>query len=273
MLALLAMIPEQKFNDILNTLIPVAYRAGDAIMAVYGRDDVGLRHKGDASPVTEADEAAEVIILKALKANHPGTLIIAEELASKEGLPPGSAEEFFLVDPLDGTKEFLNKRDAFTVNIALIQRAQPVLGVVYAPARDVMYYGAASSAFKIEGRGKDPVAISTRTADPDHLSIVASFSHRDAATEAYLAHYPGAEHVSVGSSLKFCLVAEGKADLYPRLGPTMEWDTGAGHAVLKAAGGTVVDEAGKQLMYGKPGFKNGRFIARGDETLDFVKFI
>jgi len=267
------MISEQKFNDILNTLIPVAYRAGDAIMAVFGRDDVGLRHKGDASPVTEADEAAEVIILKALKANHPDTLIIAEELAAKEGLPPGSAEEFFLVDPLDGTKEFLNKRDAFTVNIALIQRAQPVLGVVYAPARDVMYYGAGASAFKIEGRGKDPVAISTRTADPDHLSIVASFSHRDAATEAYLAHYPGAEHVSVGSSLKFCLVAEGKADLYPRLGPTMEWDTGAGHAVLKAAGGTVVDEAGKQLMYGKPGFKNGRFIARGDETLDFVKFI
>lgn len=265
------MIPEQKFNDILNTLIPVAYGAGDAIMTVFKRTYVERQYKGDASPVTEADEAAEAIILKALQIHFRRTMVVAEELASKEGLPHTGTDEFFLVDPLDGTKEFLNKRDAFTVNIALIQEAQPVLGVVYAPARDVLYYGTGNQAFKIEGRGSAPVAISARKADPENLAIVASFSHRDAATEAYLAQYPGAEHVSVGSSLKFCLVAEGAADLYPRLGPTMEWDTGAGHAVLKAAGGTVIDEAGKHLMYGKPGFKNGRFIARGDQTLDFVK--
>lgn len=262
------MISSKTFDSLLSALIPVCHEAGDAIMEIFKRGEVAVRHKRDASPVTEADEAAEAIILSALKKLAPGVLVVAEECASRDGLPTGQYEEFFLVDPLDGTREFISKRDAFTVNIALIQNRRPVLGLVYAPARDALYYGSiGSGAYKIDSTDGAPHQITVRTVDPLRPAIVASRSHRDAKTDAYLENYPGAKLISIGSSLKFCLVAEGLADLYPRLGPTMEWDTGAGHAVLAAAGGEVFDSGGKPFLYGKEGFKNGFFIARGDAAI------
>jgi len=266
------MSPEQNYLRLIEDLVPVAYRAGDAIMKIFHRKDQGLTHKADASPVTEADEMAEAIILKALEKLAPGVPVVAEEMSHREGPPEEVGIEFFLVDPLDGTKEFLRQRDAFTVNIALIRKAEPVLGLVYAPARDALYYGdVKGGAFVVRDKGK-PEPLAVRMADSKKPVIVASLSHRNPVTDDYLTNYPGAELVSIGSSLKFCLVAEGKADLYPRLGPTMEWDTAAGHAVLKAAGGDVFKSDGTPFRYNKPEFRNGFFIARGDRRLDFVKF-
>jgi len=267
------MISKDNFAPLLKGLIPVAYEAGAVIMEIFNRADFSVRHKGDASPVTEADEKAEEIILAALEKLAPGVQVVAEELAHRDGIPEHAGEEFFLVDPLDGTREFVNRRDAFTVNIALIQKGRPVLGLVYAPGRDALYYGDVSGgAFMIKGKEAAPAPLKVRKAGPSKMAIVASLSHRNQETDEYLKNYPGADLVSIGSSLKFCLVAEGKADLYPRLGTTMEWDTAAGHAVLSAAGGEVFNPDGSEFTYNKEGFRNGFFIARGDPALDFVKF-
>lgn len=266
------MISKDNFAPLLEGLIPVTIEAGAVIMEIFHKEDQGLSHKEDKSPVTEADEKAEEIILAALEKLAPGVQVVAEELAHRDGIPDHAGEEFFLVDPLDGTKEFINGRDAFTVNIALIQNGRPVLGLVYAPAREALYYGDRNNgAYLIRNRGA-PGPLKVRKADPSKLTIVASFSHRNRETDDYLENYPGAELASIGSSLKFCLVAEGKADLYPRLGPTMEWDTGAGQAVLVAAGGGVFNPDGSEFTYNKEGFRNGFFIALGDQSLKFVKF-
>jgi len=266
------MISRHQFETIVKSLIPTMYQAGDAIMEIFKGDDVEVSHKADTSPVTRADQVSEAIIHEALGKVLPGVMVIAEEHASTFGLPDDAENQFLLVDPLDGTREFVKKGTDFTVNIALIQNGAPVFGLVYAPARDSLYYGfGPGTAQKIEGRDGKPQAISVRAA-PKSLAIVASKSHRNQQTEDYLAHYPGADHVAIGSSLKFCLVAEGQADLYPRLGNTMEWDTGAGHAVLVAAGGGVFNPDGTPFTYGKPNFRNDFFVARGDANLDFVKF-
>lgn len=258
----------------LQSLIYTAQRAGGAIMAVYGTDfatDFAVRKKADASPVTVADEAAERIILQDLASVAPGIPIVAEESVAA-GRIPAVADRFFLVDPLDGTKEFISHRDEFTVNVALIENGEPVLGVVYAPARHELYWGDVRAG-KAGHIGADPdgtmpsmgAAISARVAPPRGLVAVASRSHRTPETDAFLANYPVTEFKSIGSSLKFCLVAAGQADLYPRLGTTMEWDTAAGQAVLMAAGGSVRTLEGAPFRYGKPGFKNGNFVARGRE--------
>ena len=255
-------------SALLQSLIYTAQRAGGAIMAVYATD-FSVRNKADASPVTEADEAAEKIILDELAKLAPDIPVVAEE-AVAAGRVPVIAQRFFLVDPLDGTREFVSHRDEFTVNIALIESAQPVLGVVYAPARHELYWGdvkAAQAGFL----GSDPdgtmpskgVAISARRAPAEGLTAVASRSHGTPETDAFLAQYPVKEFRSVGSSLKFCLVASGEADVYPRAGTTMEWDTAAGHAVLAAAGGRVTGLDGEPFTYGKPGFRNGNFVAWG----------
>jgi 3'(2'), 5'-bisphosphate nucleotidase len=254
----------------LQSLIYSAQRAGAAIMAVYATD-FSVHEKADASPVTAADEAAEKILLADLAAIAPGVPVVAEESAAA-GRVPVVAERFFLVDPLDGTKEFVSHRDEFTVNVALIEAGEPVLGVVYAPARHELYWGDVK-ACKAGHIDADPDgtmpsmgnAISTRAAPPRGLTAVASRSHRTPETDAFLANYAVAEFLSIGSSLKFCLVAAGLADIYPRIGTTMEWDTAAGHAVLVAAGGRVTGLAGEPFRYGKPGFKNGNFVARGRE--------
>jgi 3'(2'), 5'-bisphosphate nucleotidase len=257
-------------NDgaMVQSLIYTAQRAGGAIMAVFATD-FSVRQKSDASPVTVADEAAEKIILADLAAIAPGVPVVAEE-AVAAGKVPVIAERFFLVDPLDGTKEFISRRDEFTVNVALVENGEPVLGVVYAPARHELYWGDArgrkAGRIDADPDGTMPSlgnAISARVAPERGLTAVASRSHRTPETDAFLADYPVAEFRSIGSSLKFCVVATGEADIYPRLGPTMEWDTAAGHAVLTAAGGSVTGLAGEPFRYGKPGFRNGNFVARG----------
>jgi 3'(2'), 5'-bisphosphate nucleotidase len=254
----------------LQSLIYTAQRAGGAIMAVFVTD-FAVRDKADASPVTVADETAEKIILADLAVIAPDIPVVAEE-AVAAGKVPVIAERFFLVDPLDGTKEFVSRRDEFTVNIALIENGEPVLGVVFAPARRELFWGdvRAGKAGHIDADpdGTMPSlgnAISARPPPPQGLVAVASRSHRSPETDAFLANYSITDFRSIGSSLKFCVVAAGQADIYPRIGTTMEWDTAAGQAVLTAAGGRVTTLEGEPFRYGKPGFKNGNFIAWGRE--------
>jgi len=252
------------YPGIVSTIRRLALEAGDAILSVYGRDDFDVRAKADASPVTEADELADAIIARGLVSAFPEIPVVTEEQADSHRL---RAPVFFLVDPLDGTKEFVQRRGDFTVNIALIEAGVPTRGVVYAPAQGRLFYTDAGGRSLEEAgpHGAEPGALSplsVSTPDPAALVVVASKSHRDQATDDYIARYRVADFRSAGSSLKFCLVAAGEADLYPRLGRTMEWDTAAGQAVLLGAGGRVVrfdDHA--PLAYGKRGFENPFFIA------------
>lgn len=239
----------------------IARRAGAEIMR-HHREGVAVEHKPDQSPVTAADRAAEEIIVTDLRALTPGVTIVAEE-AIANGDTVGSCDErFWLVDPLDGTKEFAKRSAEFTVNIALIEGGRPVMGVVLAPALDLLYAGGENLGAHAEEAGtRRPVRCAA--SHDTGLTVVGSRSHGDdTAMEAFLTGCQVTRHVKAGSSLKFCIVAHGAADLYPRLGRTMEWDTAAGHAVLRAAGGDVwslVD--GRRLSYGKPAFANPHFVA------------
>ncbi|HLY04847.1 MAG TPA: 3'(2'),5'-bisphosphate nucleotidase CysQ [Rhizomicrobium sp.] len=249
----------------------IALRAGDIILRHYANTEIAARNKEDRSPVTNADEEAEAYILDRLRARAPDMPVIAEEEVSS-GKFHEIGRRFFLVDPLDGTKEFLNRNGEFTVNIGEIADGRPIRGVVFAPAMGRLFLGdAASGAFELQIEpDTDPDfgklrPISARSAPADGIVAVASRSHRDASTDEYLARFPVREFVSAGSSLKFCLVAAGEADIYPRLGRTMEWDTAAGHGVLVAAGGSVVTIDGRPFVYGKAEekFANPFFVARG----------
>jgi 3'(2'), 5'-bisphosphate nucleotidase len=239
----------------------IARGAGELVMAVY-LSDFSTRHKGDASPVTEADERAEAFILSALRTLTPDIPIVAEEECAAGRIPP-LGNVFWLVDPLDGTREFIDRNDEFTVNVALVENAVPVLGVVYAPAINRLYAGiAGGDAYVEDEAGRRPIRC--RAAPANGLTVVASRSHGDIdALKAYLGPHKVASIRSAGSSLKLCVVAAGEADLYPRLGRTMEWDIAAGHAVLNAAGGSVCELSGAALRYGKPGFENPHFVSRG----------
>ena len=249
----------------------IAIAAGGLIMDVY-RGEIDVSLKDDMSPVTEADQRAETFIIGELKKHFPHIAIIAEEQAAAGNLPVFKGGTFILVDPLDGTKEFINKRPYFTVNIALIEDNIPVAGVVYAPACGVAYSGAAGKAEKLtlnaSGDILERVAISSRLCG-EKLVAVASRSHNSPETVAFLEENDISDYKSVGSSLKFCLVAEGEADVYPRFGRTMEWDTAAGDAVLRAAGGTTLGTDGAPFVYGKRNqphdadFANPNFICRG----------
>ncbi len=240
----------------------IAQDAGARIMAFYGAAQV--QAKDDGSPLTQADLAAHDAILAGLASACPDLPVVSEEDAARaEAAPEGP---FILVDPLDGTREFVSGNGEFTVNIALIDGGVPVAGVVYAPALGRLWTGALGAGAAASGPDGAPLrAIVARAPEAAGLVAVASRSHRDAATEAFLAEQPIAGLRSVGSSLKFCLVAEGEADVYPRFGPTMEWDTAAGQAVLEAAGGRVVCPDGAPFRYGKAGaaWRNGGFIAWG----------
>ena len=254
---------------LLAALSLLARQAGAVIMAIYATD-FSVQGKADASPVTEADQRAEAVILAGLAALAPDIPVVAEEAAAA-GHIPAVAERFWLVDPLDGTREFIKRNGEFTVNIALIEHGQPVLGVVLAPAlgpQGCLWAGALGHGATVEDTS-GLRAIHCREAPADGLTVLASRSHGDAAAlDAFLAgHLAGRRVAAVsnaGSSLKLCLLAAGQADLYPRLGRTMEWDIAAGHAVLAAAGGRVcrVDD-GTPLRYGKPGFENPHFFATG----------
>lgn len=246
----------------------LAIEAGRVIMEIYERPDFEVRSKSDESPVTEADEAADALISAGLRAAFPDVPLVTEEQASSHDV---SARTFLIVDPLDGTKEFVHRRGDFTVNIAYVKDGAPERGIVYAPVKNRLFMTAAdgTSCEEIAVGGafdKDTPAAMTPLAvsQPDNsaLKIVASKSHRDAATDAYIGRYHVSDFKSAGSSLKFCLVAVGEADFYPRLGRTMEWDTAAGHAVLAGAGGQVLRfDDHSALTYGKDGFENPFFLA------------
>ena len=253
-------------TELLDAMAAACVAAGAAILRIY-ETDFAVTTKADASPVTEADEAAEAIILAALAKAAPGVPVVAEEEVAA-GRCPECGDLFFLVDPLDGTKEFVERRGDFTVNIALIEARAPVLGVVLAPVAGRIFSGdvGAGQAWEADvanGMIGARRPIRTRAAPTERIAAVASRSHGSAATEAYLAQFTIAERVSRGSSLKLCLVAAGEADLYPRLSPTMEWDIAAGDAVLRAAGGLVLDAQGLPMAYAKSDFRNPAFVATG----------
>lgn len=251
-----------KLADVMRTL---ALEAGDAIMDIYGQDDFSVEAKLDDSPVTAADTAADAIISAGLHAAFPDMMLVTEEQAASHAQ---TSDTFLIVDPLDGTKEFINRRGDFTVNIALVEGGVPTRGVVYAPAKQRMFFTLADGSSVEETGPFDKAAVGAtspiRVAASDNaaLMVVASKSHRDQATDDYIGKYAVRDMTSAGSSLKFCLVATGEADLYPRVGRTMEWDTAAGHAVLTGAGGHVVRfDTLAPLTYGKAGFANPFFIA------------
>lgn len=247
-------------------IVAIAERAGAAIMPHYG-GPVAVERKADNSPVTVADHAANDIIVPALEALTPEIPVVSEESVAEGHMPDISGGLFWLVDPLDGTREFIAGRDEFTVNIALVSGGRPLMGVVGIPAMGEMFVGVGP------GRASHRIGdgalrqIAARTAPAEGLTAMVSRSHADMdSIEDLFAGMTIAERVIAGSSLKFCRVAAGVADLYPRLGRTMEWDTAAGHAVLAAAGGSVRTLDGEDLAYGKPGLENPHFLARGRDS-------
>ncbi|MFD1342661.1 3'(2'),5'-bisphosphate nucleotidase CysQ [Litorisediminicola beolgyonensis] len=253
------------YSELTRVMRRLAIEAGEKIMEIYNAADFEIKTKGDLSPVTEADEAADALISAGLREAFPDIALVTEEQSESHAQ---DVSTFLIVDPLDGTKEFINRRGDFTVNIALVVDGMPTRGVVYAPAKERMFYTDSvgrsleeSGSFHPDEVG-ETTYIEVREPDNSALMVVASKSHRDEATDDYIGQYQVRDMTSAGSSLKFCLVATGEADLYPRLGRTMEWDTAAGHAVLCGAGGRVVRfDDHTPLSYGKPGFANPFFIA------------
>jgi len=250
----------KEFDSLLLPVLDLAGKAGAAILRHYG-PQIEVRSKADASPVTAADDEAEAIIVEGLRRLTPEIAVVSEEAFARGEIPPTAPPRFWLVDPLDGTKEFLKGNGEFTVNIALIDAARPILGVVAAPALSLAYAGAGEGSAR-EWRHGHGRAIKVRNVPAEGLTVVASRSHGNAeALDRWLAGRKVCDTRQAGSSLKFCLVAAGEADLYPRFGRTMEWDTAAGHAVLAAAGGQVRTLSGEVLRYAKPGFENPHFVA------------
>ena len=255
---------------LLEAVSAIVRRAGEAVMSVYGTDFL-VHGKSDDSPVTEADRRAEAILTDALQRLLTGVPVIAEEVVAaghEPQLEPG--ERFWLVDPVDGTREFVARNGEFTVNVALVEQGQPVLGVVQAPALGLLYGGGpglgawCETDRPIGAPERQPIAC--RPVPPNGLTVTASRHHGDGPRQQALLQQLGvvvADTLRVGSSLKFCQIASGRADLYPRLGRTMEWDVAAGQAVLGGAGGRVESLAGEPLRYGKPGWENPDFVAWG----------
>jgi 3'(2'), 5'-bisphosphate nucleotidase len=247
---------------LMDDLTVIAARAAATIRQCGA---ASLRHKADGSPVTTADEAAEAVILQDLERLAPGIPVVSEERSATEQAHASPSPTYFLVDPLDGTREFVAGRDEFTVNIALMDLGTPLIGIIAAPAADLAWRG-------IVGGGAERMrlsdqsgqtAIRTRSRPPRPVALI-SRSHLDPDTKTYLAGLPQALSVRCGSSIKFCRIAEGSADLYPRLAPTHDWDVAAGHAILAAAGGEVTAADGSQPIYGTPKRLIPNFIARGD---------
>ena len=253
----------------IQEIVEIAEDAGRAVMEIYTGPDFNTTYKNDRSPLTLADTASNTLITERLKALVPGLPVLSEEAAAVPYEERRQWKTYWLVDPLDGTKEFIKRNGEFTVNIALIGEHSPVLGVVNAPSLGVTYYASAGEgAFKKE-RGKGGVKIGVRQWQEGGLKIVASRSHGSEALTRFLAKIGPAEYIGMGSSLKLCLVADGTADLYPRLGPTMEWDTAAAQCVVEEAGGFVTDTSGKRLLYNKEDLHNSDFIvSSGEEILN-----
>lgn len=257
---------------LLHRLSQLVARAADAITAIAA-DDASVRRKADGSPVTAADEAAEAVLLDGLAVLLPGLPVVSEEQTARHGAPP-LGPIFLLVDPLDGTKEFVAGREDYTINLAIVSRGVPVLGIIAAPALGLLWRGAAGSAERLrlrDGAAQDPEQIRTR-AWPEHgATALVSRSHSDAETERFLTQLPQIKRQACGSALKFCRLAEGAADVYPRLGTVCEWDIAAGHALVAAAGGKVTRPDGSPLPYGQAadGFRVSGFVAWGDSAMRF----
>ena len=252
-------------ENLIDQLIPITRAAGDAVMAVYAMTEMRTWEKQDSSPVTEADLASHRVLATHLAPLLPDCPVVSEEDAVSHAHGRCKAR-FWLIDPLDGTREFIARNGEFTVNIALVENGRSVLGIVFAPAMDALYWGGAGlGSFRcIRGRTS---ALGVSAGNAGDCRVVASRSHLDQATQSFIAHLGEVSLIQAGSSLKFCRVAEGAADIYPRLAPTCEWDTAAAQAVLEGAGGTVVDLNGQPLRYGKQDRFNPPFIATRDVTL------
>lgn len=248
-----------------NLIKNIAYKAGEAIMEVYNSADLSVQvdYKSDNSPLTLADRASHGVIEKELKKNFPGMPVISEEGSIPEYSVRSKYAKYWLIDPLDGTKEFIKRNGEFTVNIALIEHCKPVLGVVYAAATDSLYCGYDGKCTK-EGKSKTPKFLNVNNKSSSRIAV-RSKSHASSEEEEILARYDVTDSISVGSSLKFCMIAEGKADIYYRHGPTMEWDTAAGQAVLEAAGGQVFrgSDTDEWFKYNKADLLNGSFLGLG----------
>lgn len=251
-------------NALIDEVCEIAQAAAGTINAFRDRG-VSVRSKADMSPVTDADEAANALIISRLENLTPEIPVVAEESVAHGYVPDISGGVFWLVDPLDGTKEFLKDAGEFTVNIGLIQHGRPILGAVQLPARDLIYFGWQGHGAFERYSDREVRPIMARKTPEAGATVVASRSHFTAETEAWLKDQKVADTHHAGSSYKFCVIAAGEADLYPRLGRTMEWDTAAAHAILRVAGGSVRTLDGDELTYGKPGFENPFFVARGAE--------
>jgi len=264
--------PAAERDRLARLFAAIASEAGLPVMEVY-ESAFEHRTKADYSPVSDADERAEEVILARLEEAMPGVPVLAEERAAREGVAERIEDAFILVDPVDGTREFIQRKGDFTVNIALICAGEPVAGAVFAPARREMYLGGSAASllagFAPGDRLSSGITLHTRAYPAGGLTAITSASHLDERTQAFLAERSITDRTAIGSSLKFCWVAAGKADVYPRWGPTMEWDTAAGHAVLAAAGGRVLKPDGSPFVYGKAqdGFRNGPFIAWGRQPV------
>jgi len=260
-------------QDLIEPVREIARQAGRRILDIY-ESDYTVQQKDDQSPLTDADLAAHQTIVEALAKLTPELPILSEESSHIPFAERSGWSQYWLVDPLDGTREFISRNGEFTVNIALIQGHEAVLGVVYVPVQDTEYYGATSTGAFIQRPGQAPQAIRVRPLSSGPVRVVGSRSHRGNSLDTYLANLGEHELVSMGSSLKLCLVAEGKADVYPRLGPTSEWDTAAAHAVVTSAGGEVVSIDGTPLRYNtKDEYLNPFFIVYGDSHHDWLSYL
>lgn len=260
-------------RDLLDSVVAIARRAGREILAIYG-SDFTVETKHDHSPLTAADEASHRLIVAELGRLTPGLPVWSEESAGVDYAERSRWQRFWLVDPLDGTKEFISRNGEFTVNIALVHGHEPVLGVVHVPVLGRDYYGGAGAgAYRRDGEATArPITVLRPAASP--VRVVGSRSHAGHSLDAFLRHLGPHELVAMGSSLKFCLVAEGAADVYPRLGPTSEWDTAAAQAVVEAAGGVVTDLEGQRLRYNRgPQVLNPHFLVYGDPSRDWARYL
>ncbi len=259
-------VGELELDALAPEISALTHRASEAILEIYATEFV-VESKADRSPVTAADTAAEAIITQGLSTLTPDIPVVAEEAAAAGHTPDISAGVFWLVDPLDGTREFLSRNGEFTVNIGLIEDGVPMLGVIHIPTRNETFVGNVRSGATHSQGNAAPQPIRVREVPAEGLTAIASRRHGDPAEIArFLEGRKVAEQKTAGSSMKFCAVAMGEADVYPRYGRTMEWDTAAGHAILTAAGGRIVTVEGEPLAYGKPGFENPPFIAWGSSA-------
>ncbi len=261
---------KQTESDMLPRVIEIAVEAGKAALKFYG-GEISVEYKADHSPLTRADKASHEHIVRSLK-TLGDIPVLSEESDPEEIADRKEWSRFWLVDPLDGTKEFVKKTGQFTVNIALVEKGEPVLGVVHVPVSGITYFACRGTPPRVRKPDGADTEIRARCIHPAQLTIVASRDHAGPRVTEFIERIPEADVTSMGSSLKFCLIAEGKADFYPRVVPTMEWDTGAAQCIVEAAGGGVTDLDGHRLTYNKDDLRNPSLMAFGDPAFDWVKF-